>query len=214
MLMARLNKDEVVSSYTAKANVYNLWAWLTESRACRQAIEYASVKDGESILEVAVGTGLTFYQLARRNHSGRNVGVDLTPAMVAKAQAKMASLSGQFELEVGDASKLGYASESFDLLVNNYMFDLLPEAEFVPQLLEFKRLLKGDGRLVLTNMAMPKHFWHGFWEWLLRINPKWLGGCRGVELHKALAEAGFVIQKQRYISQFGFPSEVILAIPG
>ena len=42
---------------------------------------------------------------------------------------------------------------SFDLLINNYMFDLLPEPDFEPVLAEFGRVLKPGGRLVLANMA-------------------------------------------------------------
>lgn len=211
MLSARLNKEEVIRTYTANAGVYDLWAWLTEGRARRQAVEYAAVRDGEEILEVAVGTGLTFYELVQRNPSGRNQGIDLTPAMVARSRARVADLPARVDVQEGDAGNLPFADHSFDLLVNNYMFDLLPEERFVPQLQEFKRVLRPDGRLVITNMARARHFWQGVYEWVYRLSPGLMGGCRGVVLDEALQAAGFQVERRRYLSQFGFPSEVLLA---
>jgi len=42
-------------------------------------------KDGKTILEVACGTGVVFEQIVRRNPNGRNLGIDLSPDMLAKA---------------------------------------------------------------------------------------------------------------------------------
>lgn len=210
MLEAKLNHDEVIKAYTSNAPVYDIWAWLTESRARKQAVEYADVQDGEAILEVAVGTGLTFYELVKRNPCGINRGIDLTPAMVKRATNRVATLSGDITIGLGDAISLDFDSNSFDLLVNNYMFDLLPEERFMQQLEEFSRVLKPGGRLVITNMAKPRRMWHALYETIYRLSPALMGGCRGVELDEALKIAGFEVEDKKYFSQFGFPSEVIV----
>jgi len=44
-----------------------------------------------------------------------------------------------YRLQVGDAYELDFPDDSFDVLVNNYMFDLLPERDFSRVLGEFGR---------------------------------------------------------------------------
>ena len=69
--MARvLTKPEVMTVYTRVAPRYDLWATLTESRARRRVVELAAVRDGEAILEVAVGTGLLFTELLKPIRAG------------------------------------------------------------------------------------------------------------------------------------------------
>jgi len=89
---ARLKKEEVVKVYTSVAPIYDLWGTLTETRARRRALELAGIKNGEAVLEVALGTGLTFREILKANPDGNNVGVDLTPAMLEKARKKAAQL--------------------------------------------------------------------------------------------------------------------------
>jgi len=215
MSAVRLNQKEVVELYSGIAPLYDLWGKLTETRARKMALQLARIRDGESILEVASGTGLTFFEILKANPAGENVGVDITPAMLEKARAR-ALKSGQnnYRLEIGDAYALDFPAGHFDLVMNNYMFDLLPEKDFIPVLQQFKRVLKPTGRLVLVNMTRGEHFYQRFWEGLYQINPGWLGGCRGVLLSQSLQTAGFTRITREMTSQLGFPSEIISAQVG
>ena len=211
---AKLSKTEVVSVYTKTARLYDLWARLTETRARKRSLDFARIVDGESVLEVATGTGLTFVEILKANPNGRNVGVDITPAMLERAERK-ARASGieNYQLLVGDAYRLRFADREFDLLMNNYMFDLLPERDFPSVLAEFRRVLKSDGRLVLVNMTQGTRPHQNFWEMVYRINAKWLGGCRGVLLEESLRASGFREIYRETTTQFGFPSEIVVATP-
>jgi ubiquinone/menaquinone biosynthesis C-methylase UbiE len=60
VLDARVSQNQINAVYDRIAPIYDVWGKLTESRARNRAIELAEIKDGESILEVAVGTGLAF----------------------------------------------------------------------------------------------------------------------------------------------------------
>lgn len=212
MLASKLDKNDVVQVYTRKASSYDAWGTRTEARARARALERANIRDGEAILEVAVGTGLMFEKIVAANASGRNVGVDLTPAMLEQARARLQRTGAKnYELRVGDAYALDFPDAQFDLLVNNYMFDLLPEADFPRVLAEFRRVLKPDGRLLLINMTRPAHWYDGFWEWVYRVSPKTMTGCRGVVLSDALRAQGFQNIEREYLSQLGFPSEILTA---
>lgn len=209
---ARLKKEEVVKVYSGLAPLYDLWGKLTETRARWRALDLARIRDGEAILEVAVGTGLTFVEILRANPHGNNTGVDLTLAMLEKARLRAGQMgAANYQLAVGDAYSLDFPAESFDLVMNNYMFDLLPEQDFSQVLGEFRRVLKPAGRLVLVNMTKGEHYYQRFWETLYYIHPAWLGGCRGVLLTGPLQATGFTHIHRERLSQFGFPSEVITA---
>ncbi len=212
MLPARLEKDQVSAVYDRLAPVYDLWARISETRARDLCLELAAIRDGELVLEVAVGTGLGFAEILTRNPTGENVGIDLALRMLTRAQAR-AEATGQvnFTLRQGDAYRLDFPDERFDLLVNNYLFDLLPQDDFVNVLSGFKRVLRPGGRLAMVNMTSAARWWQRVWSVLYRINPSWLGGCRGVELSPFLVEAGFDVLRRERVSQMSFPSEVVLA---
>lgn len=209
---AKLSSDEVRQTYSRIAPIYDIWSSLTESRASARAFELAAPADGEAILEVAVGTGTNFKRLVKANPSGRNIGVDLTPAMLSRARERLRqSTLTNFELFEGDAFALPVGDESVDLLVNQYMFDLIPLADFPRLINEFKRVLKPDGRLVLVNMTLSETRLGHVYEAVYRRSPKLMGGCRGVRLAPSLQAAGFRVECREYHQQSFFPSEVVLA---
>lgn len=212
-LPARLQKSAIPSTYTLIAPTHDWLAVIVEAEARQKGLAWAGVQDGETVLEVAVGTGLSFKHILAKNPSGHNYGVDLTPAMLKKAQ-KRAKRSGQsnYTLSLGDAYALNFPDNKFDLVLNSYMFDLLPKADFVPVLQEFKRVLKPGGRLVQINMTPGKAWYNHLWEGLYRLHPVLLGGCRGVEMEIPFQQAGFRQVKREYISQRTFPSEVVKGV--
>ena len=198
--------------YRSAAPIYDLWARLTESKAATIAFEMARVKPGQTVLEVAVGTGLFFARLVAANPTGRNEGVELSPAMLSRAQARLDAMgTDNCHLQTGDARQLPFPEATFDLLVNNYMLDLLPEEDFGPVLAGFARVLKPKGRLVLSTMAPGPRWYHRAWGSLAKAFPALLTGCRPIAIGSHLSAAGFAIEQQLFVSQNTFPSEVTLA---
>ena len=211
-LDARVSQKQIGAVYDRIAPIYDIWGKLTESRARNRAIELAEIKDGQSILEVAVGTGLAFYEIVKRNPNGINTGIDLSKGMLEKAKKRVNRISSaNYSLSVGTAFNLSVEDESIDTLVNNYMFDLIPFEDMDKILMEFKRVLKKGGRLVLVNMTKGERFGSGLYDFIYNISPKSLGGCRGVKLTKRLQQHDFKVEVREYYQQMLFPSEVILA---
>lgn len=209
---AKLSKNDVIEVYTQTAPIYDFWGKLTETKARKIAMSLANLKNGETVLEVAIGTGLTFLEILKANPGGNNYGIDITAAMLEKAKSRIGKSDfTNYTISLGDAYQLDYPDNHFDILINNYMFDLLPEDDFPVILKEFKRVLKQNGRLILVNMTKGDRFYQRFWEFVYQVNPKWLGGCRGVLLTKPLEAVGYNITHRETLSQFGFPSEIISA---
>jgi ubiquinone/menaquinone biosynthesis C-methylase UbiE len=208
---ALLPDDQVVRAYTRVAPVYDAWAALTETRARRASLARAAVTNGDAILEIAVGTGLAFAELVRANPSGVTEGIDLTEAMLGRARTKVAGLPGRHRLRVGDARRLDFSDDRFDLVINSYMFDLLPEAEFATVLGEIRRVLVPGGRMVLTNMTRSEGAVARLYDWVYRHRPALVGGCRAIELSDAVARAGFVDVDRATVKQLGVTSEIVSA---
>lgn len=210
---ARLSKAQIRQVYSRLASIYDLWGNLAESKARRRCLQLAGIKNGEAVLEVAVGTGILFEQILKLNPAGRNEGIDLTEAMLARAKARAAKCVGaSYALKVGDAYQLEYRDHSFDVVLNTYMFDLLPEEDFLRVLMEFKRVLREGGRVVVVNMTKGKFWFSRIWGWLYRLSPALVGGCRGIELGRYVEAAGFSEIRREYISQLMFPSEVTYGV--
>jgi len=211
-LDASVSQTEIPGIYDSLSKIYDIWGNLTESRARNRALELAEIKNGQNILEVAVGTGLAFYEIVKRNPDGTNIGVDISEGMLKRAKERLRKLSGvNYELKIGNAFRLEEEDGHFDVLINNYMFDLISFDQMDAVLKEFKRVLKKKGKLVIVNMTISENFGSKIYDFLYRLSPKMMGGCRGIKLSKKLQEYGFDVKLPEYYQQLLFPSEVILA---
>ena len=210
-LEARLSQAQVKETYDGIAKIYDIWGALTEKRARRRGIQLANVRDGDAILDVAVGTGLILADIARINRSGLNAGIDISTGMLEKARARLKDSTSRVELKQASAFDIPYPDGTFDLVFNGYMFDLMP-VEAMPKILsEFRRVLRRDGRLVMVNMTEGERPGSHIYERIYQRDPAALGGCRGVKMAGMLPQAGFQVLVREYHQQFLFPSEVILA---
>jgi ubiquinone/menaquinone biosynthesis C-methylase UbiE len=209
---AGLDRREALALYDRLAPYYGKWTRFTEGRALRLALQVADVEGDERVLDVGLGTGTNLQAVARQLQAGHAVGVDVSPAMLQRAKTILAELaSRRWSLARADALALPFASEAFDLVFSSYLLDLLPGEDFPGILGEFRRVLKPQGRLVLVGMALPLRPWHGVFEALYRLSPRLMGGCRGIALAPYVREAGFVDVQRAYVTQMGFPSEVVWA---
>jgi ubiquinone/menaquinone biosynthesis C-methylase UbiE len=205
-------EGSIRDSYSKVAWFYNLWGRLTETKAAQKVLDFAEIQDGERILEVAVGTGAAFAEIVRRNPHGVSDGLDISPSMLRKAERLMRRYSSaQYHLHVGNAYSLPFESSTFDLVVNNFMLDLLPEKDFIVVLSEFGRVLKPGGRVVLSTMTFGKKWYNKIWFWIAKHLPSLLTGCRPIAVAPYLVKAGFELIQTACVSQNTFPSEVIRA---
>lgn len=150
--------------------------------------------------------------MVKRNQTGKTVGIDLSSGMLGRAVRRLAKHnSNHFYFNCANAFYLPFKEKQFDLVVNNYMFDLLPEEKFEAILVEFKRVLRSSGKVIITTMAYGENSFNKFWGWLAGISPRVLTGCRPVQIKTYLEKAGFSDIAVVQVSQSTFPSEVLRA---
>ena len=177
---AKVSQNEIGKLYDNKAWFYDAWAYCTESKVRNMALEYANIHDNQSILEVAVGTGLMFLEILKRNPNGENFAIDISEGMLLKAKKRLSKQKNDnYSLSIGSAFNLKIKDISIDVLINNYMFDLIPFNKMDSIIDEFNRVLKKNGKLLIINITKSEKFGAGLYENLYRISPRLMGG--GVE---------------------------------
>jgi ubiquinone/menaquinone biosynthesis C-methylase UbiE len=215
ILEARSTHDEIVRKYNRIASIYDLFGILMESKARQRALDIAAIENGEKILEVALGTGLNFVEILKRNPRGWVEGIDVSKKMLKRARKRIFKTGQQnYTLHLCDCRYLPFESGTFDILINQYMFDIFPVEDFTPILLEFKRVLKDGGRIVLVNMTKGEKWLNQIYEEIYKLKPPLLAGCRGIRVKPFLEAIGFNEIQRQFVSQLGFPSEVVRAVKG
>jgi len=213
ILKARLTQEEIVHKYDRIASFYDLFGILMASKARQRAIDLAEIQSGERILEVALGTGLSFVEILRRNPHGQVEGIDVSMRMLEKTKKRVARTgSRNYTLLLCDGRHLPFEDGTFDIVMNQYLLDILPVEDFLPILSEFKRVLKEGGRIILANTTKGEKWVNTIYERIYKLKPPLVAGSRGVLAQPFLESLGFKDVHREFFSQLGFPSEVVLGI--
>ncbi|MEN6474207.1 MAG: methyltransferase domain-containing protein [Syntrophaceae bacterium] len=211
-LDARVPQNEIVALYDNWAAIWDVLAMLVESSARTRAVSLAAIGDGQTYLEAAVGTGLTFREIVRRNPNGVNIGIDQSEGMLAKARQRLLPIKGvHHELHKGSVFTLPAQDASIDVLMSCFLFDLLPFSWMDTILVEFRRVLKSNGKLIMVNMTEARNVFAKVYELIYHLAPKAVGCHRGICLSEMLKQHGFTVEHREYIQQMLFPAEVIRA---
>jgi len=213
----QFSPEAIKKAYDARSWIYSKTVARREHKNHLQAIDLANIQPGEKVLEVAVGPGLTFLELAKNvGKETRIYGIDLSLSMLQLTQEKMRQ-EGYFEfvLREADSRNLPFEDNSFDVLYNGYMLDLIPLAELPVVIDEFKRVLKPGGRLILLNMSKANEKTTIQEELYARL-PGWVvlyffGMCRPVLVERLVHESGMEEVSRTFLPG-KIASEIVKAI--
>lgn len=141
-----------------------------------------AVPRGAKLLEIGVGTGELLLKLAAI--AAEIVGVDHSPAMLAEARRKVAEQSvGSIDLRLGEMAHLPLSDKSVDCVIANMV--LHHAADPLAVITEIRRVLKGDGLLLVADLA--RHEREAARD---QLADQWLG-FEEEELEGWLSAAGF-----------------------
>lgn len=191
---------------------------LVESRAKRRGLDVLGLAPGQSVANIGVGNGLEYLEMLNRvGLDGFVAGLDLSPVMVhVSCRRALAQGEQRPALTLGNTLQLPYAANTFDRLFSSYMLDLMSTEDIPTALSEFRRVLRPGGRLALVGLTEGEgqisRSMMSVWKGLYHVEPTWLGGCRPLRLRSLVQQAGFTFVQRWYVSQWGYPSEVIAAV--
>jgi ubiquinone/menaquinone biosynthesis C-methylase UbiE len=147
MTMSEHNQ-RVVDQFTRWAKPFAELPIHAETSAMALTIAACAPTPDMNILDVACGPGILACTLAQ--HACHVSGIDITPAMIAQAQAREAATSlKNLEWYVGDAMALPFEDDSFDCVTTRYSFHHMRNP--AASLLEMKRVCREGGRIVVID---------------------------------------------------------------
>jgi len=164
-----------------------------------------SIQSGDSVLDIGSGSGTdVLYASLKTGPRGRVYGLDITPAMIAKARTNIKKMGAKnVNILEGDATKIPLPDASVDVVTSNGVLNLVPDKPAAFR--EIFRVLKPGGRLQLADIVVQEDVGA-----VCGINPQLWADCIGGaavegDYMKTIGGAGFrdlrVVKRMDYFSK-------------
>ncbi len=167
---------------------------------CGVPTEFAQIREGDTVVDLGSGAGNdAFVARAITGESGKVIGVDMTPEMIAKARDNADKLGfNNVEFRQGDIENIPIAGGRADVVISNCVLNLVPDKPRA--FAEMFRILKPGGHFSVSDIVL-----RGELPDALRHDAEMYAGCVSGAIQERdyldlLATAGFVniaVQKQR-----------------
>ena len=160
--------------------------------SCGNPTAIAGLREGQVVLDLGSGAGFDCFLAGPKvGASGRVIGVDMTPEMLSKARGNLPDYEARtglanVEFRLGEIEHLPIADGSVDVIISNCVINLSPQKDQVWA--EVARVLKPDGRVVVSDMAL----WQRLPESVAEIMGSWsscIAGAIEIDDYRAMVEA-------------------------
>lgn len=210
---------EIARTYDGLATVYDAVVARWEEPTYAQAIYALDPRPGERVLDVGCGPGTLLAMIADAvGPTGAVYGLDVAGRMLDRAAGRLAAVATPGVLVQGDARTLPFATDSLDAVVTTETLELFSTDDARTVLEEIERVLRPDGRLVVTSMERVGFEDSPFvriYEWIYRYLPGYdRVGCRPIDVTGTLTAAGLEVEYTETVLRGGvWPTTVALARP-
>jgi ubiquinone/menaquinone biosynthesis C-methylase UbiE len=153
-------REHLIEVYRKKAKYYDITSRFypvpgyPERAQRRRAVQALGLRPGDSVVDIACGTGLNFPLIEEViGPNGRIVGVDLTDAMLAQARDRIQTKGwSNVSLVQADAADFDFPTE-VDAILSTYALTQVPECADV--ISHGAAALPGGGRWVVLDVKVP-----------------------------------------------------------
>ena len=153
-------RERLIATYRKKAKHYDVTSRLYPAPGYPQrtqrlrAVRALGLRAGDTVIDMACGTGLNFPLLERAvGPDGRIVGVDLTDAMLARAEARIET-NGWSNVSLVQADAAGFDFPAgINAILSTYAMTQVPESAEV--IAHGTKALSTGGRWVVLDLKVP-----------------------------------------------------------
>lgn len=149
------------------------------------------------ILDAGVGTGRNF---AFYPPGSEVVGIDLSPAMLARARRRLPTAATTVELRRMDVTRLDFPDRFFDGAVATFLFCVLPDELQVSAMQELRRVVKPGGIIRCLDYTRPRA---GLRRVMTRLWQPWISWAYGASFdrptERLVPEAGLRLFESRFV---------------
>lgn len=208
------SRQEAKNSYDRMSKWYDLMA-KPEKKYVKIAVEKLNIKEGEKVLEIGFGTVDALLDIAKYvGESGRGYGIDISEGMLKVAQSKIdnAGLINRVTLVLGDAFKLPFDDNFFDVLFMSFTLELFDTPEIPLLLHECRRVLKTGGQIgvVAISERGDDNFMTKVYKWAHIKFPSYID-CRPILTEDELKKSGFKIRYVEKHTMWDLPVDIVIA---
>ena len=216
LLTVTRTHDQAKENYDKVSRYYDFLEGVFEKKAKYFGIKQLNIKNDEIFLEIGFGTGLCLRQVAERETSnGKVYGIDLSSGMLRMTEKRLKKygLLDRVNLFRGDAMKMPYPDNFFDVVFMSFTLELFDTPEIPFLLTEIKRILKKSARIGIVSLLQEDHdsLMVKLYKWAHKKYPK-LIDCRPIYPELFLNEAGFSTEYKTKLKIAGLPVEVVIGV--
>ncbi len=127
----------------------------TDIRWRKKVLKNIIIKNPESILDIATGTGDLAIKFAENSKASKIIGLDISEGMLSIARKKITDsmLSEKIEFVKGDSEALPFSDNTFDAITVSFGIRNFEHLEL--GLSEIFRVLKPEGLFVILETSIP-----------------------------------------------------------
>ncbi len=178
---------------------------------CGNPIALASLKEGETVLDLGSGAGFDCFLAANQvGKTGKVIGVDMTAEMLDRAREN--ARKGNFdnvEFRLGEIENLPVGDNQVDVIISNCVINLSPNKKRVFQ--EAFRALTPGGRLMVSDIVLLKELPVEIKNSVAAYVGCVAGAITKKEYLEAIQAAGF--KETKIVGETTFPTEFLANDP-
>ncbi|HEY2306280.1 MAG TPA: methyltransferase domain-containing protein, partial [Streptosporangiaceae bacterium] len=153
-------RDRLIETYRKKAKHYDITTRLypvpgyPQRAQRRRVVQALGLRAGDTVIDIACGTGLNFPLIEEViGPDGRIVGVDMTDAMLARAQDRIGKNGwSNISLVQADAAEFDFPTQ-VDAILSTYALTQVPGCAEV--IAHGAAALSGGGRWAVLDLKVP-----------------------------------------------------------
>ncbi|MFA6089581.1 MAG: methyltransferase domain-containing protein [Candidatus Woesearchaeota archaeon] len=205
MITKSVNQKE---KYNKVGNFFDYVSGIFERNTINNAIDMLNLKKEDYFLDLACGTGKVLKYASKKTK--KLYGCDFSDKMLTVCKKRNKNIN--VELKLCDiTTKLPYKNNTFDKINFSVTLGMINTEYYKKVFSEIKRVLKKDGKIVITEYTTKKrNIFTKILELEHKLIPKFQD-CKPINVEEILIKNNFKILILKTTSVFGFKFEIVLA---